>query len=323
MTLRIVFMGTGNLAQPSFLALLDSPHQVVGLVTQPDRSGRGHHQHVNPLKVAAEERGLTVLQPDSIKTPEALADLQALHADLFVVAAYGQMLSPAVLAIPPRGTINIHASLLPKYRGATPIHAAILNGDAETGVTIIEIEPKMDAGPMLGRVITPIAPTETTGQLEQRLAALAVPLTLRVINEIMAGTVSREQQDSAQVTRVRKLAKPDGRIDWQQPAEQVARHVRGMQPWPGSFTELHQLDKPPLRLQILAVEVLAADRREATDSSELTEPGTILTLVDHQLVVSCGTAAVTILSLQPDGKRRMTTADFLRGRRVSVGDQFA
>ena len=131
MTLRIVFMGTGNLAQPSFLALLDSPHQVVGLVTQPDRSGRGHHQHVNPLKVAAEERGLTVLQPDSIKTPEALADLQALHADLFVVAAYGQMLSPAVLAIPPRGTINIHASLLPKYRGATPIHAAILNRSEE------------------------------------------------------------------------------------------------------------------------------------------------------------------------------------------------
>ncbi len=322
MTLRIVFMGTGNLAQPSFLALLDSPHQVVGLVTQPDRSGRGHHQHVNPLKVAAAERGLTVLQPDSIKTPEALADLQALHADLFVVAAYGQMLSPAVLAIPPRGTINIHASLLPKYRGATPIHAAILNGDAESGVTIIEIEPKMDAGPMLGRVITPIDPTETTGQLEQRLAALAVPLTLRVIDEIIAGTVSRELQDPTQVTRVRKLAKPDGRIDWQHSAEQVARHVRGMQPWPGSFTELHQLDKLLLRLQILAVEVLAPDHDERAASSEPTAPGTITSLVDYQLVVSCGAAAVKILSLQPDGKRPMTTADFLRGRRVSVGDQF-
>ena len=316
MSLRIVFMGTGNLAQPAFLALLDSPHQIVGLVTQPDRTGRGHHQHVNPLKVAAVERGVTVLQPDSIKTAEAVADLQALNADLFVVAAYGQMLSPAVLAVPPQGTINIHASLLPKYRGATPIHAAILNGDAETGVTIIEIEPKMDAGPMLGRVVTPIDPNETTGQLEQRLASLAVPLTLRVIGEIIAGTVSRELQDPAQVTRVRKLSKPDGRITWMQSAAQIARHVRGMQPWPGSFTELHQPDKPPLRLQILAVETATADSHEAA------APGTVASVADHQLVVSCGEGHLKIISLQPDGKRPMTTADFLRGRRVVLGDQF-
>lgn len=315
MSLRIVFMGTGNLALPSFLSLLDSPHQVVGLVTQPDRLGRGHHQHVNPLKVAAVERGVTVLQPESIKTAESVANLQALNADLFVVAAYGQMLSSAVLAVPPQGTINIHASLLPKYRGATPIHAAILSGDVETGVTIIEIEPKMDAGPMLGRVVTPIDSSETTGQLEQRLAALAVPLTLRVIDEIIAGTVSRELQDPAQVTRVRKLSKADGRIDWKQSAEQIARHVRGMQPWPGSFTELHQTGKPPLRLLVLTVETVAAD------SSEATALGTVASVADHQLIVSCGEGCLKIISLQPDGKRPMTTADFLRGRHVVLGDQ--
>lgn len=315
MSIRIVFMGTGNLALPSFLALRDSSHQVVGLVTQPDRTGRGHHQHVNPLKVAAVERGLAVLQPDSIKTPEAIADLQALHADLFVVAAYGQMLSPEVLAVPRLGTINIHASLLPKYRGATPIHAAILNGDAETGVTIIEIEPKMDAGPMLGRAVTPIEPHETTGQLEQRLADLAVPLTLRVIEQIVAGTVSRELQDPAQVTRVRKLSKPDGRIDWSQSAEQIARHVRGMQPWPGPCAELHQPDKPPLRLQILSVEVVSNESRESTP------PGAVASVTDKQLTVGCGSGEIAIVSLQPDGKRPMSSADFLRGRRVVVGDR--
>ena len=351
MSIRIVFMGTGNLALPSFLALRDSPHQLVGLVTQPDRTGRGHHQHVNPLKVAAVERGMAVLQPDSIKTPEALADLRALNADLFVVAAYGQVLSPEVLAIPPLGTINIHASLLPKYRGATPIHAAILNGDVETGVTIIEIEPKMDAGPMLGRVATPIDPQETTGQLEQRLADLAVPLTLQVIDQIVAKTVARELQDPAQVTRVRKLSKPDGRIDWSQSAEQIARHVRAMQPWPGPFTELHQPDKPPLRMQILSVEVVsnesrANSERRAGSTGQLgpqtnpaerpVEPalhdsgvsrgnaaaGTVASVTDKRLIVSCGNGEIAITTLQPDGKRPMPTGDFLRGRRIVVGDQF-
>ena len=316
MSIRIAFMGTGNLALPSFLALRDSPHQVVGLVTQPDRTGRGHHQHVNPLKVAAVERGMAVLQPDSIKTPEAIADLQALNADLFVVAAYGQMLSPEVLAVPPLGTINIHASLLPKYRGATPIHAAILNGDAQTGVTIIEIEPKMDAGPMLGHIRTPIDPNETTGQLEQRLAELAVPLTLRVIDQIVAGTVTRERQDPALVTRVRKLSKPDGRIDWNQSAGQIARHVRAMQPWPGPFTELHQTDKPPLRMQILSVEAVT----DATRASE--QPGAVVRLTEKQLIIQCGSGEISLTTLQPDGKRPMSIAEFLRGRRVVVGDQF-
>jgi methionyl-tRNA formyltransferase len=312
-TLRIVYFGTGNLAIQSFLSLLDSKHQIVGLVTQPDRVGRGHHQHVNPLKEAAAERGISVLQPDSIKTPEALAALRELKADLHVVAAYGQLLSPDVIVTPRLGTINIHASLLPKYRGATPIHAAILNGDVETGVTIIQIEPKMDAGPMLGVVRTPIRPDETTGQLEERLAELAIPLLHRVIDEIEAGVVNPVQQDSSLATRVRKLSKADGRVDWTRSAIEIERHVRGMQPWPGPYSELHQLDRSPQRLQILKVRVVPI---------ESGQPGDVLAGDPDVVTVQCGRQAIQIVELQPDGKRPMSAADFLRGRKLSSGDRF-
>ncbi len=316
MTIRIAYFGTGNLAIPTFLSMLDSQHQIVGLVTQPDRLGRGHHQHLNPLKEAAVERGIPVLQPDSIKTPEALASLREWRADLFVVAAYGQMLSPEVLDTPRLGTINLHASLLPKYRGATPIHAAILNGDTETGVTIIQIEPKMDAGPMLGVVRTAIRPDETTGQLEERLANLAIPVVYRVIDEIVAGVARPVLQDAAQVTRVRKLTKADGRIDWTLPAINVERHIRGMQPWPGPFGELHQPGRPAQRLQILAARVVPV---EPTTSGH---PGDFHAVDPAQITIRCGEHAVQIIQLQPDGKRPMSTADFLHGRKLSPGDRF-
>jgi methionyl-tRNA formyltransferase len=314
MSVRIAYFGTGNLAIPTFLSFLDSSYSIVGLVTQPDRTGRGHHQHFNPLKSAAVERGLPVLQPESIKTPEAVAALRDLNADLFVVAAYGQMLSNDVLAIPRLGTINLHASLLPKYRGATPIHAAILNGDAETGVTIIQIEPKMDAGPMLGVVRTAILPDETTGRLEQRLADLAIPLTYRVIDEIVAGVARPVIQDSALVTRVRKLTKADGRIDWSRPAVEVERHVRGMQPWPGPFTELHQLGRPALRMQILSVRLVPGQGSG--------QPGDAVTSNPSEIIIRCGTEAIQVVELQPDGKRAMSAAEFLRGRKLVPGDHF-
>lgn len=316
MSIRIAYFGTGNLAVPAFLTLLDSKHQIVGLVTQPDRVGRGHHQHVNPLKQAAVERNVVVLQPESIKAADAVESLRQFQADLFVVAAYGQMLSNDVLAIPPLGTINIHASLLPKYRGATPIHAAILNGDTETGVTIIQIEPQMDAGPMLGVVRTPILPEETTGQLEERLSQLAVPLVMGVIDQIEAGTVTAVPQDPSQVTRVRKLIKPHGRIDWSRPAIEVERHVRGMQPWPGPFTELHQLGRPAQRIQIQSVKVVA---HEASADGK---SGDVLLIHPDEIAVQCGDQAVQILQLQPDGKRPMSAREFLNGRKLSRGDRF-
>ncbi len=319
MRLRILFLGTGPLALPIFQALCDSSeHELVGLVTQPDRSGRGHHQHANPLKELAIARGLTVMQPDKIKLPESVESLRQTNADLFVVAAYGQILSNAVLAVPRLGTINVHASLLPKYRGATPIHAAILNGDTESGVTIIEIEPKLDAGPMLGNVSTPILANETTGQLEQRLAELAVPLTQCVIREIAEGTATRSPQDESLVTHVGKLSKPDGLVPWAKSASEVERHVRGMQPWPGPFSHLHQEGKPPIRLQVLSV----SPTDHSVQPGNL-PPGTVVAVTPNDFSVQCGSGVVTVLTLQPDGKRAMPTSDFLRGRKVSLGDVLA
>jgi methionyl-tRNA formyltransferase len=313
--LRIVFLGAGRLALPVFEALLASSHQVAALVTQPDRTGPGHHRHRNPLKELAEARQIPVLQPVRIKTPDAVAELQPFAADVFVVAAYGQILSRQILDMPRLGTINVHASLLPRHRGATPIHAAILQGDAETGVTIIRLVLELDAGPMLGVIRTPIRPGETTGELEARLADLAAPLTLDVLSQLEAGTVRSIEQDHALATHAGKLEKADGQIDWTKSAAEVERHVRGMQPWPGPFTTLHQPGKPPLRMQVLAVTPMSGSSDAAS--------GTVIAVDAQSFAVQCGDGAVRVDRVHPDGKRPMPVAQFLRGRKVSVGDRYA
>jgi len=313
--MRLIFLGAGPLALPVFEGLLAGPHQVVGLVTQPDKVGKGHHHHENPLKALAEQHGLPILQPEKIRAAEAVAALAELKPDLSVVAAYGQLLSQEVLDLPRLGTINVHASLLPKYRGATPIHAAVLNGDAESGVTIIRLVKKLDAGPMLGEVRTPIGAVETTGQLETRLAALAVPLTLHVIDQLAAGTAVEVVQDEALATHVGKLTKADGQIRWDRPAREVECHLRGMQPWPGPFTFLLSEGKPPLRLKMLSATPLLR--------SEDQPAGTIIDVSSDGFVVQCQESALQINHVQPDGKRPMATADFLRGRAVNVGDRCA
>jgi methionyl-tRNA formyltransferase len=311
--LRIVFLGAGPLALPVFQGLLDSAHEVVGLVTQPDKSGAGHHRHVNPLKVLAEERGLPVLQPEKISAPEAVAEVTVLAPDVGVVAAYGQMLSQKVLDLPPHGMLNVHASLLPLYRGATPIHAAVLNGDAESGVTIIRLVKQLDAGPILGMVSTPIGSDETTGELESRLGPLAVPLLLSVLDDIATGKSVPVEQDHAQASHVGKLRKEDGLIDWNRSATAVECHIRGMQPWPGPFTFLHQTGKPPLRLKVLKARPLPA--------TESVAPGDVVEVLSDGFRIQCGDGSVVVESVQPDAKRAMASAEFLRGRQVNVGDR--
>ena len=312
MGLRLVFLGTGRLALPVFQALCHSDHAVVGLVTQPDRTGKGHHNHVNPLKELALTLGIPVFQPDNIKTPESVAQLREWQSELQVVAAYGQILSAEVLHLPRYGTINVHASLLPKYRGATPIHAAVLNGDAESGITIIQLEPKLDAGPMLGVVRTPIGPHETTGDLEARLADLAAPLTLQAIDQIAAGQTQPVLQDPAHVTRAGKLTKADGQIPWHKTAVEVERHVRGMQPWPMAFTTLHLEGRAPLRLIVQRVKV--------NETGSTGKPGHITEVASDRCMIQCGSGTVELVQVQPDGKRPMPVTDFLRGYRVQVGD---
>jgi methionyl-tRNA formyltransferase len=307
-------MGTGDFALPTLHALCDSSHDVVGLVTQPDRTGRGHHHHVNPLKELALNRRVEVFQPERVNLDESLEQLQSFKADLYVVAAYGQILSSRLLAIPRLGAINLHGSLLPKYRGAAPVQYAVFYGERTTGVTIFQIEPKLDAGLMLGQVETEIGPRETSGELMVRLSELAVPLTLDVIDALERGTARRTPQDPAAVTLAPRMTKEMGLIDWAQPAERIDCQIRAMQPWPMPYTFLHQPGKPPLRMLVLAIQP-AGDR--GTNPS----PGTVAATADGRLFVRAGDQAIELLEVQPAGKRKMAAAEFLRGHALRPGDR--
>src|SRR6185369_5349889 len=254
MPLRLVMLGTGDFAVPAFSALYDTPHEVLALYTQPERTGQGHHRQADSrIKQVALARGTPVFQPQSVNTPEALDELRQFHADVFVVAAYGQILSQTLLDIPRLMPINVHASLLPKYRGAAPVAYAIWKGEAETGVCIIEVVPALDAGDILGMAKTPIGSRETAGELEDRLAELAAPLTVRVLSEIESGTVQRIPQDAALMTRSPKLRKEQAAIDWAKTSREIDWLVRAMQPWPKAYTYAHLADKPPVRLLVLEV----------------------------------------------------------------------
>lgn len=315
MSLRLLMMGTGSFAVPAFRGLLESSYTVVGLVTQPDRSGRGHHHHVNPMKELALAAGVPVLQPERASHPEAIEQLRALQADLFVVAAYGQILSSRLLAIPRLGAINLHASLLPKYRGAAPVQYAILNGEQRTGVTIFQIVRELDAGPILGQVETEIGPRETSGELEARLAELALPLTLQVLARLEAGTASAVPQDPQRATFAPRITKEMGQIDWSAPAERIGWHVRAMQPWPMPFTFLHRDLQPAVRLLVQEVCTCPSPPPGTLSGT----PGRIVAAPDCRLLVEAGDAIVEILRLRPAGKRAMSAAEFLHGHALPEG----
>jgi methionyl-tRNA formyltransferase len=321
---RLVMMGTGAFAEPTFEALFATPHQVVGLVTQPDGPQghvRGSTRRIGPgMKGIAEKHGVPVFQPESINTPEGIAALQGLRPDLLVVAAYGQILSPEVLSVPPLGGINVHASLLPKYRGAAPIAWAIYHGETRTGVTIIKMSPSLDAGDMLAQEALDIGLTETAGELETRLAPLGARLAAQVIEQIAAGTVHGIKQDKTLATKAPKLKKEHGLIDWGRSAAQVCNHVRAMQPWPTPYTFLHREGKPPVRVIVTQAHTTAPYPLPSSP------PGSIV-LAAHihppLLLVKAGDEfGVGIAELQPAGKKRMSAAEFVRGHPVEPGDHF-
>ncbi len=321
MPLKLLMLGTGEFALQSFRALLDSPHQVTGLVTQPDRVGRGHHQHVNPMKALAEVRGLPVFQPEKASRPESLERLADFGADLFVVAAYGQILSSKLLALPRLGAINVHASLLPRYRGAAPINYAIWRGETTTGVTVFQIVPALDAGPMLGQVAVEIGSRETAGELEARLSEASPPLLLRVIDELERGVSSPITQSDGDVILAPKLAKEQGAIDWSRSTCEIDCHIRAMQPWPQPFTFLHSPGRPALRLLVLSVQPAELSAAEMTAASTLA-PGGVLATRRETLLVKTGDGVAHIERLQPAGKKPMTDADFLRGHTLDKGTRF-
>jgi methionyl-tRNA formyltransferase len=326
--MRLVMMGTGTFAEPTFQALMTGPHPVVGLVTQPERPA-GHErgstrQTGQGMALIAREHGIPVFQPESVNTPEGVAGVQAFQPDLLVVAAYGQILSHDVLAIPPRGGINVHASLLPKYRGAAPVGWAIYHGETRTGVTIIKMSVRLDAGDMLAQEAIDIGPEETAGELEARLAPLGARLALRVIDQISAGTTQGIKQEKNQATRAPKLKKEHGLIDWSRHAQEVCNQIRAMQPWPTAYTFLHRMEQQPLRVIINR----AVPFPVRYDPNVPAGSVFIDSHFPEALFVTAGLqepeerSVVEVSELQPAGKRRMAAAEFLRGHRLQAGDHF-
>jgi methionyl-tRNA formyltransferase len=320
--MRLAMMGTGTFAEPTFEALLASSHQVVGLVTQPDRATgekRGSTRQVGKgMKEIAIERGVPVYQPESVNTPEGVAQLTAWQPELLVVAAYGQILSKDVLATAKLGGINVHASLLPKYRGAAPIAWAIYHGEKETGVTIIRMSTALDAGDMVAQESIPIGADETAGELEARLAPLGARLALDVINRLAAGPVSGISQDKSRATKAPKLTKEHGLIDWSRAAAAVCNQIRAMHPWPTAYTFLHRARQTPTRVIVHRALFSHAVR----DSSQPTpgqtaDSGAVIVVGTKHIIVLAGDGhGVIVQELQPAGKKRMDASEFLRGHNL-------
>ena len=310
--MRIVFYGTPAFAVPTLNRLLDSPHTVAAVVTQPDRPrGRGRTVSESPVKQVAAAHRLPVLQPERIRDERFLAKVADLEPDLAVVAAYGRLLPDALLQTPRLGTINVHASLLPKYRGAAPVHRAIIAGEPETGVTIIRLVQAMDAGPMLARRSRAIAPDETSQTVETALAELGGALLVETVENLQAGTVTEEAQDDGAATFAPRLSRGDAVIDWCASAQAIHDLVRGLHPWPHAFATLDGA-----RYLIHRSGVCREPRRDVP-------PGTLLEASGDRLVVATGRGgALAILEIQPEGRRRLSARAFLAGRRWSPGQRF-
>lgn len=321
--MRIVMMGTGVFSEPTFESLILNKKKVVALFTQPDRAigeeKASTRQIGKGMKNIAIHHNIPVFQPFKINSDEGLAILRDLRPDLFVVAAYGQILSPEVLAIPILGGINVHASLLPKYRGAAPVQWAIANCEKETGVSIIQMTPTLDGGNILATVVTPVHPEETAGELEARLSNLGATIALSVIEKIELGPVTGVPQDISLATKAPKLRKEHGNINWERNAKEISAHIRAMQPWPTAFTLWKRHEQPPIRIMILKA-------TSANESPTSLPPGTILEPVKdlNIMQVAAGNGTIlNILEVQPAGKRKMAAAEFLRGRHWFSGDSLA
>ena len=331
--LRILFLGTAELSCASLQALAGDPQfQIAAVVTQPDRpKGRALKPQPSPVKSLALRLGLPVLQPERTRDEEFIAELSALQPDLIVVVAYGQILPPAILDLPRHGCLNVHPSLLPKYRGAAPIQWAIANGDTGTGVTIMKMDAGLDTGDIIAMSRTPIQPEDDSATLHDRLAQLGAELLAQTIPDYVTGKIQPVPQPAAGASYAAKIKKEDGRIDWNRPAREIWNRLRAFTPWPGAFTFLrgaeHQLGAnlpapkraesvlgapKPLLLKIWKAEVVERSGRA----------GEILSVDKTGIVVGCGQYALRILELQREGGRRLTAAEFLAGHPMKPGERF-
>ena len=314
MSLRVIFVGTPDFAVPSLREIHGSEHAVSLVIAQPDRaSGRGRKVLAPTVKVAAREFGLPVYQPDSINSPESLEQLKKTKPDVMLVAAYGQKLSNEMLELPRLGVFNLHASLLPKYRGAAPITYAIWKGETETGLTIFKIVEEMDAGDMALKVSTPIGSQENAGELHDRLSEMGAELFVDFLDWLEAGNIKLVPQDSRQASFAPSLKKEQGEIDWQLRPEEVTRLVRAMTPWPGAYTFRRGRKGKPDRLTILESESLAGSTEPET--------GTVVEVAGEYFTVAAAGGLVRIGRLVPAGTRAMTAAEYLRGHPMEPGER--
>lgn len=305
--MKILFMGTPDFAATILQKIIGAGHEVIGVVTQPDKQkGRGKALSVPPVKELALEHNLTIYQPRKVREPEFVQIIKELSPEAIVVAAFGQLLPKDILDIPPFGCINVHASLLPKYRGAAPIQYAIINGEEKTGITIMHMDVELDKGDMILQSEIPIAPDETGGSLFEKLTGLGADLLIEALKKLEDGTANRIPQNHSEATFVRVLDKTMGCIDFSQPAQQIERLIRGLNPWPSAYTSLG--DK-----------TLKLWRAQVAPAKENAKPGEIIEIKKDAIVVMTGKDALVINELQLEGKKRMTADAFLRGYPLSVG----
>jgi len=307
--MRIVFMGTPEFAVPSLEALLRSDDHVVGVVSQPDRpKGRGQQLVAPPVKLVAEGAGIPVLQPLKIRTSEFLQALSSWQPDLIAVAAYGRILHTPILSLPSKGCVNVHGSLLPKYRGAAPIQWAVINGETETGITTMLMDEGMDTGPMLLQERLEIMPDDTAGTLAPRLAELGGRLLVETIAHLKAGTLTPKRQDDTQATLAPLLKKEDGLINWTMSAESLANRVRGLSPWPGAYT-------------FFGEERWNVWRVVPSKSAGTDKPGTIVAVDKQSILVATGEGLLDLQEIQTANSKRMPVSQFLTGHKVTAGMQ--
>ncbi len=320
--MRVVFMGTPGFAVGALEAILQAGHQVAAVVTQPDKpKGRGKEIRMTPVKACAVSHGITVFQPVKVKEQEAVETLRGYNADIFVVAAFGQLLSEEILSMPRYGCVNIHASLLPKYRGAGPIQWAIINGEEKTGVTIMQMDKGLDTGDMLLKEEVRIEPKETGDSLHDKLAAVGAGLIVEALAKLERGELTPEKQKEEETCYAKRLQKSMGRIDWQQSAKRLDCLIRGLISWPGAYTVLHGKN-----LKIWEVEAVEESESTAqgsmlqTDSDQIL-PGTVVNVEREAFYVKTGEGLLKILAVQPEGKKRMPVREFLLGYPVKAGEQ--
>jgi methionyl-tRNA formyltransferase len=311
--MKIVYLGSGEFGLESLNALAESEHELRFIVTQPPRAaGRGRKPTPTPVAGWASTHSVPYIETEDANAPPVLEKIAGCEPDLIVVIAFGQKIGKDLTHLPPKGAINVHASLLPKYRGAAPINWAIIKGETETGISIITLAEKMDAGQILAREKTEIPPEETAGELHDRLAKIAAPLLLRTLDQIADGTAVYTEQDHSQATLAPKLKKTDGFLDFNEPAEVLARKIRGLWPWPGAqamyVSERTQKSLPVTIARAATVRQRPADLR----------PGTL----DESLNVACGNGGLRILEIKPAGSRLMSFKDFINGWHIQPGDLF-